>query len=87
MLSGDKPYSHYDDFPVVGLDVNDNSLYELWRAEQEISFPGLSQQCCVCFIDMMNSTKTASMLSNMQISIMDYSLMLCLQLQETLTPK
>lgn len=65
MLSGDK--SHYNDFPVVGLKVKDHSLLGTWKPEEEISFSGLRQQCCVCFIDMMNSTKTASMLSNVQI--------------------
>ena len=66
MLSRDK--SHYDDFPVIGLTSKDASILFSWKPEEEISFSGLRQQCCVCFIDMMNSTKMASMLSNTQVS-------------------
>jgi two-component system, OmpR family, response regulator ChvI len=60
--------SHYDDFPVVGLTSKEISPFNSWKQEEEISFSGLRRNCCVCFIDMMNSTKIASMLSNTQIS-------------------
>jgi len=60
--------SRYDDFPVIGLTSKDLSPFYSWKPEEEISFSGLRQQCCVCFIDMVNSTKIASMLNNTQIS-------------------
>lgn len=66
MLSGEK--SHYDDFPVVGITSKDSSTLYSWNPDEEISFSGLRQQCCVCFIDIMNSTKIASTLSNTQVS-------------------
>jgi len=59
--------SYYDDFPIVGLNLRGHSSFESWKPEEEISFSGQRQQCCVCFIDMMDSTKTASKLSNTQI--------------------
>jgi class 3 adenylate cyclase len=66
LLSRDKSY--YDDFPIVGLNVGGHSLFQSWKPGEEISFSGQRQQCCVCFIDMMDSTKIASKLSSTQIS-------------------
>ena len=60
--------SRYYDFPITGLNSKNLLQFDQWKAEEEISFSGLRQYCCVCFVDMMNSTKVVSMLSNVQIS-------------------
>jgi class 3 adenylate cyclase len=51
-------------YPVVGLSKSGR-----WGAEAgEISFSGKVQDCCVCFIDMIGSTKISSSLTPAQLS-------------------
>jgi len=52
-------------FPIVGLATGRND----WSVGAgEISFSGRVQNCCVCFIDMIGSTKISSELSPAQLS-------------------
>jgi two-component system, OmpR family, response regulator ChvI len=62
--------SLYDDFPIIGI-ASDNSFQNstlLSNTIDEVSFSGQRQRCCVCFIDMMNSTNIASSLVGTEIS-------------------
>jgi class 3 adenylate cyclase len=69
LLASDKSY--HDDFPVIGLllpSIN-SVISHSWRtSNEEVSFAGQIQNCCVCFIDMMNSTKIVSELNSTQVS-------------------
>lgn len=61
----------YDDFPVTGLigTEEDRSSVELWHLDtQEVAFLGQSKNYCVCFIDIMNSTKIVSQLDEKQLT-------------------
>jgi class 3 adenylate cyclase len=53
-------------FPVVGLSAKTSDNWNVGIGE--ISFSGKVQNCCVCFIDMIGSTKISSDLSPVQIS-------------------
>jgi class 3 adenylate cyclase len=53
-------------FPVVGLSTIENDNWNVGVGE--ISFSGKVQDCCVCFIDMIGSTKISADLSPAQIS-------------------
>ena len=53
-------------FPVTGLSVKATDNWNVGSAE--ISFSGKVQDCCVCFIDMIGSTKISADLSPAQIS-------------------
>src|SRR5947208_1591751 len=55
----------YDDFPIIGLVVSNPRASV---SHDEISFSGLRQSCCVCFIDMINSTKITAELIDVEIS-------------------
>jgi len=58
-------YSKYDDFPIVDT----HSELRLWTLkDEEISFSGKRQKFCICFIDMMNSTKISAELTDTGIS-------------------
>jgi class 3 adenylate cyclase len=62
--------SPYDDFL---LPANLNITYasgtaESWKMSEEVSFPGQRQNCCICFIDMMNSTKATAELTGSEIT-------------------
>ena len=62
----------YDDFPLPSS-VTHSSSTELqpWsigaNAEQEVSFSGLRQYHCICYIDMMDSTKIAPQLKENEL--------------------
>jgi hypothetical protein len=69
LLASDESY--HDDFPVIGLLLpsTNSVMSHSWRiSNEEVSFAGHIQNCYVCFIDMMNSTKIASELNSTQIS-------------------
>jgi two-component system, OmpR family, response regulator ChvI len=56
----------YDDFPVA----SNSAVYHSWNISttEEISFSGHRQHCCICFIDMMNSTGITAGLTQAEIS-------------------
>lgn len=56
----------YTEFPAVGLSNKVKTDWGLGKAE--ISFSGKVQDCCVCFIDMMDSTKVSANLNATQLS-------------------
>ncbi len=67
----------YDEFPLIprqnGSESNQHSIIpraNYWNIikDGEILFSGNRQKCCICFIDMMNSTKTVSRLNDLEIS-------------------
>lgn len=64
---------NYDDFPVIGSSFNSPSditatLINESEEMREISFSGKRENYVVCFIDMMNSTKISSTLSEFEIT-------------------
>ena len=65
---------NYDSFPVIGLNsekIGDPlTSYNVNRDmdKDEIAFLGQRQHACVCFIDMMNSTKITSVLDNVELA-------------------
>lgn len=67
----DQDEFRYDDFPVTGLigTEEDHSSVEPWSLDtQEVAFLGQSKNYCVCFIDIMNSTKIVSQLNEKQLT-------------------
>jgi class 3 adenylate cyclase len=72
LLSDDEMMLKYDDFPLPSS-VTFGSSTELqpWSigadTEQEVSFSGLRQNYCICYIDMMDSTKIASQLKENEL--------------------
>jgi class 3 adenylate cyclase len=57
----------FNNFPMVGLSTT--SRQTNWKiGKGEIAFLGKVQECCVCFIDMISSTKISSNLSAAQLS-------------------
>lgn len=61
--------SRYQDFPVIGYtDKNSLPSGRSWDDLSEVSFSGHRENCCICFIDMMNSTKIATELSGTEIT-------------------
>jgi class 3 adenylate cyclase len=67
----DHSISENDDFPFPSFitSKSEDILQHSWAAseEEEVSFSGLRQNYCVCFIDMMNSTKIASNLGGIEL--------------------
>jgi class 3 adenylate cyclase len=58
--------TRYAEFPVVGISTRVKTDWDPGKAE--ISFSGKVQNCCVCFIDMMDSTKVSASLDSAQLS-------------------
>jgi class 3 adenylate cyclase len=56
----------FTQFPVAGLSIKTSDNWNVGIGE--ISFSGKVQNCCVCFIDMIGSTKISSDLNPAQIS-------------------
>jgi class 3 adenylate cyclase len=56
-------------FPSFITSKSEDILQHSWVAseEEEVSFSGLRKNYCVCFIDMMNSTKIASNLAGIEL--------------------
>jgi class 3 adenylate cyclase len=69
--SSDHSISEIDDFPFPSFITSkpEDILQHSWVAsqEEEVSFSGLRENYCVCFIDMMNSTKIASNLAGVEL--------------------
>ncbi|HEU4444427.1 MAG TPA: adenylate/guanylate cyclase domain-containing protein [Nitrososphaeraceae archaeon] len=70
--SFDHSISEQDDFlfPSFITSKSEDILQHSWAAseeEQEVSFSGLRENFCVCFIDLMNSTKIASNLAGPEL--------------------
>jgi class 3 adenylate cyclase len=67
----DHSISENDDFPFPRFitSKSEDILQDSWASseEEEVSFSGLRQDYCVCFIDMMNSTKIASNLAGAEL--------------------
>jgi class 3 adenylate cyclase len=63
-------------FPIIGSAILDGSAvpYNFYSndniriGEEEVSFSGRRENYCICYIDMMNSTKIAAELTDVQIS-------------------
>jgi class 3 adenylate cyclase len=61
--------SRYEDFPIIGYAAKDSAASaHFWDEVSEVSFSGHEQNCCICFIDMMNSTKISSELGSAEIT-------------------
>jgi class 3 adenylate cyclase len=57
----------FNHFPMVGISTSGRQMN--WNiGKGEIAFLGKVQECCVCFIDMISSTKISSDLSAAQLS-------------------
>jgi len=57
----------FNNFPMVGLSTT--RRHTNWKiGKGEISFFGKVQECCICFIDMISSTKISANLSAAQLS-------------------
>jgi two-component system, OmpR family, response regulator ChvI len=67
----DDDFLRYNDFPIVGFNSGgsiNNSDYNDWSTSAvEVSFSGQWQDHCICFIDMVNSTKITSRMPGEQI--------------------
>lgn len=69
-LEDEQDNLRYDDFPVTGLiSTEDCGSVEPWHLyTKEVAFLGQSKNYCICFIDIMNSTKIVSQLDEKQLS-------------------
>jgi class 3 adenylate cyclase len=56
----------YAEFPVTGVSMRVKTDWNIGR--EEISFSGKVQNYCVCFVDMMDSTKVSANLTPVQLS-------------------
>lgn len=63
LASGD--FSRYDDFPVVGVSPQAAPA----RGDLEVSFSGLRHNYCICYIDMMNSTRVTAQLNDEKMGL------------------
>jgi CheY-like chemotaxis protein len=61
--------SLFDDIPSLSsVATNKHSLNGSWNpSDEEITFSGKLRNCCICFIDMISSTKVSSKLNPEQI--------------------
>jgi class 3 adenylate cyclase len=71
-VADDEMMLNYDDFPLPSSVTHSSSTEsQPWSigadAEQEVSFSGLRQHYCICYIDMMDSTKIASQLKENEL--------------------
>ena len=56
--------SLYDEIPSISSAANKHSFDSRWTTSfEEIAFSGKREDCCICFIDMVGSTKTTSQLT------------------------
>ena len=62
----DDDHIRFAEFPLVGLPIRARTNWNV--GTREISFSGEVQNYCVCFIDIIGSTKTSSDLSPNQLS-------------------
>lgn len=62
-------YSLFEDLPAASSFANKDAPEEhSWNSAEEILFSGELRYCCVCFVDMVNSTKIISQLTADQAS-------------------
>lgn len=66
----DESDSLYDDIPSISsVASNKRAFNGRWSAsDEEITFSGKLKDCCICFIDMISSTKVSSNLNPEQIA-------------------
>src|SRR5919197_136934 len=65
-MSDDDDDIRFAEFPVVGLSTKARTNWNV--GVEEISFSGEVQNYCVCFIDIIGSTKISSDLTSSQLS-------------------
>ena len=58
--------TRFEHFPAVGMSARGRMNWNV--GNEEIAFSGKVQKCCVCFIDMVGSTKISSDLTAAQLS-------------------
>ncbi len=67
LLEGD--YSLFDEIPSLSSSYDSHVSGGKWdNSSEEITFFGKREDCCMCFIDMVNSTEIASQLPQQQIA-------------------
>jgi len=71
-VADDEMMLKYDDFPLPSsVTFRSSTDLQPWNigadAEEEVSFSGLRQYYCICYIDMMDSTKIASQLKENEL--------------------
>ncbi len=61
-------YSLFNEIPSLSSSSNTHASDDQWTVlSEEITFSGKRKDCCICFIDMVNSTKITSQLTQQQI--------------------
>lgn len=60
-------FSMYDDFPVIHSSTNGLETASMNISDEEVTFSGKRQNYCVCYIDMINSTKITDEMSESNI--------------------
>jgi two-component system, OmpR family, response regulator ChvI len=61
-------YSLFNEIPSLSSSSTMHTSDDQWTAlSEEITFSGKRKDCCICFIDMVNSTKITSQLTQQQI--------------------
>jgi class 3 adenylate cyclase len=60
-------FSMYDDFPVVNPSTHSIGTASMNISDEEVTFSGKRQNYCVCYIDMINSTKITDEMSESNI--------------------
>jgi class 3 adenylate cyclase len=70
-LQSEGDYSKYEDFPIIGyVSRNSNFLSSYSNtSNDEILFSGQQENCCICFIDIIDSTRISSQLAGRETSI------------------
>jgi class 3 adenylate cyclase len=63
---GDEDNFRFAEFPIVGLSTKARTNWNF--GAEEIYFSGEVQNCCVCFIDIIGSTRISSSLTPSQLS-------------------
>ncbi|MDQ4014224.1 MAG: hypothetical protein M3136_00460 [Thermoproteota archaeon] len=70
-LAYNETIEEYDHFPLPSSFMEHTELLGPWNVaanvEEEISFSGLRQDYCICYIDMMDSTRIASELKDNEL--------------------
>ena len=60
-------FSMYDDFPVVNPSTHSIGTVSMNISDEEVTFSGKRPNYCVCYIDMINSTKITDEMSESNI--------------------
>jgi class 3 adenylate cyclase len=67
-LEKEFPYDYFVEFGLNSYPDSDNESLRSSMLSEELAFSGESKKCCICFIDMISSTKVASQLDKTQLS-------------------